>query len=160
MFTRKTATRIAERKSSQRHRRRRSRIGPRSLLGRDAGERLPPRTGDLKATKPLAEHEVDGDGDKDERPEHCIPPELADLRDPEQALVEEVDQHGTQEGTEERAGAAEDVDSAYDRRRHGLELEPGSGDDGDRPETAQEHETGEAGKRAGGDERSEDDAVD
>src|SRR5919106_92990 len=159
MFTKKTATRIAVRNSSQRQRNRRSCIGRRSF-GRDAGRGLSSRAGDLEATEPPAEDEVHGYRDQDEGSEHGVAPELAELGNPEKALVEEVDEHRPEQGSEERARATEDVHPTDDGRGDGLELEAGSGDDGDRPETAEEHEAGKACKRSGRDERSEDDAID
>src|ERR671918_1750016 len=155
MFTKKTATRIAVRNSSQRHRNRRSRIGRRPF-GRGAGWGLTPRAGDLEATEPLAEDEVHGYRDQDEGSEHGVPPEIAELGNPEKALVEEVDEHRPEQGSEERPRATEDVHPTDDRRGDGLELEAGPGDDGDRSKTAEEHETGKACERTGRDERSED----
>ncbi len=91
-------------------------------------------------------------------PEDRVTPELADLLDADEALVEHPDQHRAEEHAEDGAGAAERADAADDGRGDGGQLEAGAGRDVDRAEAADVQEAGEAGEGTAGDERHDLDA--
>ena len=59
----------------------------------------------------LQDDGVAGDGKQDEQAEKRVAPELADLQ-PEQALLEDADHHGAEQGADHGSRAAENVDAA------------------------------------------------
>ncbi len=72
-------------------------------------------------------------------------------------MFQRADHHRTEHGSEDRSGAAEDVDAADDDRGDGLKFEPAAGLDRDVAEAGKRHEPGEAGEGAAEDERDEHD---
>ena len=108
--------------------------------------------------EPLRQQAVDHDGEQDQDAEHGVAHELAHLRHPAEALVEQADQRGAEQRADDGAGAAERADAADDRGSDRLELQPAPGRDGDRAEAGEEQEPAETGERAARDERDHRDA--
>src|ERR1700752_4042483 len=110
------------------------------VLAPELVDRLAPRS--CPQTAPDAD--VEQDGEEDEAAEYGVAPDLADLLDAHQALVEHADQHRAEEGAHDRARAAERAHPADDRRGDRRQLESGAGGDVDVPEAADVEEPGEA----------------
>src|SRR5918995_7229264 len=106
-----TTTRMPRRTSSHLHRRRTSRICDRPAVTRCIHLRSEPGTR-LRSPQPFADKEIARDCGEDQRAEERISPELAYLRNTQQALVEEVDKERSQKRPDDGAGSTKDADPA------------------------------------------------
>src|SRR5918996_2644850 len=128
---------MPRRTSSHLHRRRTSRICDRPAVARCINLRAEPGTG-LPTPQPLADEEIARNCGEDQRAEERISPELADLRNTQQALVEEVDKERSQKGADDGAGSTKDADPADNNGCDRGQLQAGSRVDRNRAEAKQE----------------------
>src|SRR3954452_3511209 len=115
----------------------------------DMGVPLPQRAGDPHGDQP-----VGADGQDDQRTDDGLLPELVDVEHREGA-TDHREQQRAEPGAPHRAAAAEDRDTADHHRGHHVQLVPGAGRGVDRAEPGGEQHPGQAGQRAGEDERAE-----